>query len=231
MPFCSNKHSLSLLYSDPRVIIRIGDHEYELPKALLCEQSPYFRATFEGVFKEGQDQSVDLSEEGGVVSPRSFQMLVQWMTLGRVVFGELEPVEAITCTIEFVRIADMCQVTGMETLMAERIKAILLAPRTNSTRCATISVTNTENITPQHINSAALLPRGHPVRCMLASAAVKGYLLKDEHKFWKEAQGNADFAVDLLEQVKLTLNTLRLHKSTISVVDPLGREEFSLNLR
>ena len=56
-------------------------------------------------------------------------MLVQWLYLGRVIFGELAPEEAITATIEFVRIADMCQVTGMEALMAERIKGMIMARR------------------------------------------------------------------------------------------------------
>jgi hypothetical protein len=34
---------------------------------------------------------------------------------------------AITTAIEFARLADMCRITGMESLMAEYIKAIILA--------------------------------------------------------------------------------------------------------
>jgi len=64
-----------------------------------------------------------------VISTRSFQLLVQWLHLGRVIFGELAPEEAITATIEFVRIADIYGVTGMEALMAERIKGIIMAQR------------------------------------------------------------------------------------------------------
>ena len=111
-------------------------------------------------------------------------MLVQWLYLGRVIFGELAPEEAITATIEFVRFADMCQVTGMEALMAERIKGIIMAQpamkdwfvdRHLKPLC----------LTAQHIVSAALLPKGHPVRGMLASAAVAGFLQEDKHKFIK----------------------------------------------
>ncbi|CZR63104.1 uncharacterized protein PAC_13001 [Phialocephala subalpina] len=95
--------SLLPLYSGPQVTIRIGSasHEYKLPKALLCKQSPYFAAMFEGSFKEGEEQSTTLEE----VTPRSFQMLVQWVCLGRVVFREHAPDVAITTAIEFARLA------------------------------------------------------------------------------------------------------------------------------
>jgi hypothetical protein len=65
-----------------------------------------------------------LAEIDGIVSPRSFEMLVQWLYLGRVLFSGAIPKEYITTTIELVRLADMCGVTGMETQMAEYIKAI-----------------------------------------------------------------------------------------------------------
>jgi hypothetical protein len=68
-----------------------------------------------------------VEEIDGVVSTQSFQMLVQWVCLGRVVFGGSAPEEAITTAIEFTRLADMCGVTGMESLIAEHIKAIILA--------------------------------------------------------------------------------------------------------
>ena len=115
--------SLLPLYSDPHVRIRIGavSNVYKLSKALLCKQSPYFAATFKGKFQEGEEQSTALTKIDGVVSTQSFELLVQWLYLGRVIFDELKPEEDITATIEFVRFADMCGVTGMETLMAERI--------------------------------------------------------------------------------------------------------------
>jgi hypothetical protein len=71
----------------PQVTIRIGSAnvEYKLPKALLCKQSSYFAATFEGSFKEGEEQSTALEEDDGVVSTQSFQMLAQWVIIGRFV--------------------------------------------------------------------------------------------------------------------------------------------------
>jgi len=63
------------------------------------------RATFEGTFQEGEQQSTTSTEMDGVVSIRSFELLLQWLYLGRVNFGELTPEEAVTATIEFVRLA------------------------------------------------------------------------------------------------------------------------------
>jgi hypothetical protein len=48
---------------------------------------------FQREFKEGEDQSTILAEIDGVVSTRSFELLIQWLYLGRVFFGELAPEE------------------------------------------------------------------------------------------------------------------------------------------
>jgi hypothetical protein len=141
----------------------------------------------------------------------------------------MEPEEAITASIEFVRIADMFEVTGMEALMAERIKAIILANHPVQTMfLAAAPDKNTHHLTSQHIESAALLPGGHPVRSVLASASVEGYLLNDNHKFWREARENPEFALDLLGEVKVTLNSLQVYKGAAFVTDPIRDETFQL---
>jgi hypothetical protein len=68
-----------------------------------------------------------LTEIDGVVSERSFKLLVQWLYLGRVIFSASTPEDSVSATLEFVRFADMCGVTGMESQMAEHIKAIIVA--------------------------------------------------------------------------------------------------------
>ena len=166
----------------------------------------------------------------GVVSARSFELLVQWLYLGRVAFGILAPEESITAIIEFIRLADMCGVTGMESLMAERIKTIIkanpapprLQPVATRTSHKRVPDTNTYCITSQHITSAAFLPEGHPVRSMLASAAVEGYLRDDNHKFRKEAQDVPNFSADLLKAVRTTLKNLAYRNSEIQFEDPIS---------
>jgi hypothetical protein len=132
-----------------------------------------------GAFKEREEQSTTLEEIDGVVSTQSFQMLVQWVCIGRVVFGELPPEEAITTAMEFTRLADMCGVTGMESLIAEHIKALILAnpaPDDSKFYMWRPLDRNTHCFTSQHIISAVALPEGHSVRGILAAAAVEGYL-------------------------------------------------------
>lgn len=151
-------------------------------------------------------------------------MLVQWLYLGRVLFSESTPTECITATIEFVRLADMCDVTGMETLMAEHIKAIILAnpaPEYGATAIRDPD-TNTYCLVGQHITSAVLLPDGHPVRKVLVTAAVEGYIRRDKHRLLKEIRESPNFAVDLLLQVKETLKTVDSDEANLTFKEPFS---------
>lgn len=94
---------------------------------------------------------------------------------------ELPPEEEITATIEFVRLADMWKVIGMESLMAERIKALISSSKLLLTKARKKPDTNTHCLTSKHIISAVVLPKGHPVRSMLVSAAVPRYLACDDY--------------------------------------------------
>ena len=49
------------------------------------------------------------------------------MWLDQVIFSELTATESITAAIEFVRIAVMYGVSGMEVQMAKHVKALILA--------------------------------------------------------------------------------------------------------
>ncbi|KAH6717800.1 hypothetical protein BKA61DRAFT_653312 [Leptodontidium sp. MPI-SDFR-AT-0119] len=213
------------LYSSPCVTVRIGSAgpEYNISKDILCKQSSYFAATFEGGFQEEQDQSTTLTEEEGVVSKRSFEILIQWLYLGRVLFNESTPTENITAAIEFVRLADMCGVTGMEIVMAEHIKAILLAnPAPEGIQGRRDVNTNTYCLMGQHMTSAFLLPDGHPVRKVLAIAAVEGYIRLNHYKFLKEIRTSPNFAVDLLLEVKETLKTVTSGEPNITFIEPFS---------
>jgi len=117
-------------------------------------------------------------------------MLVQWVCLSQVVFRECAPDVAITTAIEFAKLADMCRITGMESLMAKHIKTIILAnPALEDSKWAGWRApdTNTHCLTSQHITSAAALPEGHPVRAILAAGTVEGCLRQHNYKFEREA--------------------------------------------
>ena len=165
-----------------------------------------------------------------MVSERSFKLLVQWLYLGRVIFSASTPEDSVSATLEFVRFADMCGVTGMESQMAEHIKAIIVAnpaPENWEFQRHRDPDTNTFCLTSQHITSAALLPEGHPVRCILAAAAVEGYLRhEDGHKFLKETQDVPNFAADLLKAVRATLKTL----TRATFEDPITGESLRLSV-
>ncbi|CZR67954.1 uncharacterized protein PAC_17853 [Phialocephala subalpina] len=217
------------LYNGPHVSIRIGStspDEFKVPKALLCKQSPYFAATFEGNFKEGRDHSTTLEEVDGVVTTRSFQMLLQWLYIGRVVFGELSSSEAITAILEFVRLADMCGVNGMESGMAKHITRLILTD--DIVLAFRHGDAQTWCFKPQHVTSAASLPKGHPVRDTLAAAAVKGYFQFHDSRFVDKAEEYPDFSVDVLIAMKATIRSLTCRKSSATFKDPLSGDSFSL---
>jgi len=225
--------SLLPLYSGPQVTIHIGStsHEYELPKALLCKQSPYFAAMFEGHFKEGEEQSTTLEEINGVVTPRSFQMLVQWVCLGRVVFRKCPPDVAITTAIEFTRLADMCGITSVESLMSKHIEATILAnpaPEDSQWDKWRPPDTNTHFLTSQHITSAVALPEGHPVRAILAAATVEGCLRQHNYKFEREASEIPEFSVDLLRAVRETIESITIEYNATTFEDPISRARLGL---
>jgi hypothetical protein len=166
-----------------------------------------------------------LEEIDGVVSIQSFQMLVQWVCLGRVVLGESTPEEAITTVIEFARLADMCHITGVESLMAEHIKAIILAnPAPEDWKWADRRApdTNTHCLTSQHITSAVALPKGHPVRTILAAATVEGCLRRHNYKFEKEASSVPEFSADLLKAVRATIENISIEHNATTFADPIS---------
>ena len=171
---------------------------------------------------------MNLQEEEGIVSTRSFNLLVQWMYIGRVIFDDLPPEEAITATIEFARLADMCGIKGMEHSMAEHIKSVLLAGRPPSTKARRKkSDTSSRYFTPKHIISAVLLPNRHPVRTILASAAVPGYLTHDN--YLSKALEVPEFAVDLIREVQTAIRSFESRGSGVSFQDPLSDSRITLH--
>lgn len=218
----SISHSTTLLFPPcrcTRVLLLPFESNCQANTSFRKLSYAYFKATFDGDFQEGKEQSTTLKEKDGVVSIRSFELLVKWLHLGRVVLGtSTPPIYSISAVVEFVRIADMCRVTGMEGIMAEQIKTIII---TNPAPISSDLDSNTYCLNSSHIVSAASLPEGHPVRKVLAAAAAGAFFREDNHKFSKEVKEVASFASDLLEAIKDTLKSFETRGSGVLLTDPL----------
>jgi hypothetical protein len=222
------------------VKVQIGSsgQEYLLSKAMLCKHSKYFATMFNGDFKEGQENTAHLDLFEGVVSIRSFELLIQWMYVEQVIVAKVTPSEQIEALVEFARLADFCQVQGVEDLLAERIKAVMSAgtqpaPKNGWSAIANYRPpdTNTYRITSRAVRWASALAQGHAVRKMLATAAVEGFLrgIEHNHRFFKEIQEITGFGADVLNAVESCLSTLRVSDTrTIQFTDPISGENLGL---
>jgi hypothetical protein len=220
------------------VKVQIGSpgQEYLLSKAILCKYSKYFATMFNGDFKEGQENTAHLDLFEGVVSIRSFELLIQWMYVGQVIVAKVTPSEQIETLVEFARLADFCQVQGVEELLAERIKAVILAHPAPKNRWSEIAncrplYTNTYSITSRAVLWASGLAQGHAVRKMLVTAAVEGFLrgIEHKHRFFKEIQEIPGFGTDVLNAVESCLKMLRVSDTrTIQFTDPISGENLGL---
>jgi hypothetical protein len=118
------------LYHGPIVRIRIGGQTYNVSKRLLCYHSLYFRRMFEGKSEDANEQSTELKEVHGVVSNRSFELLLQWLYLGRLFLAhEASSTDEITAMIELARLADMVEIkdTGMDAEIAKYTRETALS--------------------------------------------------------------------------------------------------------
>ncbi|KAH8745739.1 hypothetical protein F5882DRAFT_494373, partial [Hyaloscypha sp. PMI_1271] len=157
--------------------------------------------------------------------------IVQWVCLSRVVFGECTPEESITTAIEFARLADMCRITSMESLIAEHIKATILAnPALEGSMSDNWRAldTNTYCLTSQHITLVVSLPKGYPVRAILATATVEGCLRRHNYKFEREASRVPEFSVDLLKAVRATIESITIEYNATTFEDPISRVRLGL---
>lgn len=117
-------------------------------------------------------------------------------------FGDLPPAEIIAASIEFARLADIVDLKGIESMMAEHIRQVVLANRPDPLQSVFQDLPDkyAYYLRLEHIRSAVLLLKGHPVQKMLVSAVVKGYLLYNYSKSFQEAQGLPDLQSTFLER-------------------------------
>lgn len=129
--------------------------------------------------------------------------------------------------MELTRLANKYDIVGLESVMAQYIKDILLLKSSAVLGIFDVN-TNTRHLIPDHIASATLLPRGHPVRRVLAAASVAGYLRSPEYRFSEETQIYPSFGADLLQEVRVALQTVK-SKPVLYFEDPISGTNFGLN--
>jgi hypothetical protein len=83
--------------------------------------------------------------------------------------------QMISSIIEFLRIADMCVVTGMEAGMACQI-GLIITRTPPSFRSGPTADGFIPLITSQHTRAALFLPRDHPVCDLVVKEAIEGYI-------------------------------------------------------
>jgi hypothetical protein len=155
----------------------------------------------------------------GVVSVHSFETLLQYLVLGKIVQqGEAKP-EEIGHIIEFMRLADMCGVVGVEEVMSARLKDIIMKNSVyyHSTGWGTQRGQEDVEIPPivtiKHISAAANIPPGNLIRRVFVEAAVHDFFQCTKVQFWKKTcQEIPSFGLDLLEAARDTMGTVHGYK-------------------
>ncbi|KAJ5949386.1 hypothetical protein N7454_000970 [Penicillium verhagenii] len=183
-------------------------------------------------FKEGQEEVAVMEQIDGVLSPRSFKGLLQWLYHGVVNFEPDKPENQIYAAIELVRLGDMCMISQLEAEATRQFQTILMQTRL-SKPCELsdgreIRINN-YCLERRTIISATFLPQGHEVRRVVAAASVHGYLRDDNHESLQLTQNYPIFGADVLQEVRKCLQTLKYEKyekyeksKTHTVRDPLS---------
>ncbi|KAJ6116148.1 hypothetical protein N7523_005584 [Penicillium sp. IBT 18751x] len=219
------------LYCGPHVNLRVEHSEqvYTVSKSLLCAESSYFSAIFEQQTSKSPKTTATLEKTEGIVSVQSLEALLQWLYLRMVKFDVELPGDQISAAIELARLAEMCNVGGLEVQMARYIRKTIIANQNSElVRFLRHADTNTCCLTSQHIASASFLPQNHLVRRVLAEASVEGFLRDQNHKFALETQKYPSFGADLLKEVSISLNGLK-SASKVAFKDPISGSWVGIN--
>lgn len=135
------------------------------------------------------------------------------------------PSHHISTILEFVRLADMRAMTGMESQMAQTIEDIVRSNLAGLKIFPSDISANTYFIATEHILSAELLPTVHPVRRVLARASVDGYLRSREtFKFAPQLKTCLKFAADLLAEVGQALDKTKFIQGRLCFQDPITKD-------
>lgn len=205
-------------------------------RAVLVSQSQYFSRIFNGNFSEANEQSATMEELDGILSTRSFEVLLLWLYTGKIKCGTQEPGSKAATLIEFARLADMYGIIQVEARIAKQLRKIInqeiaykgSVDKESEDGSPTDNEddpdANTHCFTAEDIRSVVNLPMGHRVRSLVAAASVAGFLLKKDYRFAKVAQEVPVFAADLLAQVHATIGGVQYDSTWMAyVTDPVTK--------
>jgi hypothetical protein len=185
-------------FGGPTVTIYVGPEgaklKYTLAKNLPCSVSEFFKAAFEGKFKEGEDQVLHLSEDSPerLRAPHSGNVRLPptKKNSGVKVDKKILLQDNISRYLGFLMFCN-------KLLLPETCGGVISHMRTCLSE-------NRNALLPTHIRTAIQLPSCHLARRLFAEAAVVGYMdaqaMSQGKNFWlhKEVEEPNEFAADLL---------------------------------
>jgi hypothetical protein len=120
------------LKAEAFVTLYVGEARapFVVMKSVLCRRSEYFRATFEGEFKEATDRITDLPN----VEPTIFSLILQWFYTGQVFFSDgkdvfppnLDPATTFDNAIEMFLFADQYDTRSLRLAIFDKIAPIMI---------------------------------------------------------------------------------------------------------
>lgn len=179
---------------------------------LLSKSSSYFAKMFQsGRFIKRIERKAQLEDMDGVVSERSLEMLLKWICRQRIVIVSETIPEKISEALELLRIADMCDVHGLEQALTDFVEDIL--------RKACISERE-DMILPKHVLSSGLLPTAHPFSLMMAKSLATIYIADKEitFPFFDELSRCPGLSAEVTKQL-----AIMLHGVDVELSGPEGR--------
>lgn len=217
--FSNCRYNRPYIWGDgPYIKIHIGPDApvHTISKNRLCTAFPYFRGMFAGNFKENEDQVVCLEEVVGVLSDKSFTLLLRCLfgasaTSTRTYTGD----EAVTDSIELARLVDMWLIKELDDKLVLRIKREILHDANLRTR--------------EHIESACNLPSGNPLRRVFVLAAIQSCMTKDDGLYDLVFQEILAYSTDVLMELQAVVRSISVNTYDVDSYSDLS--EYSLCYR
>jgi hypothetical protein len=119
-----SQHRRIKLFQGPLVTVFVGPDEtaFEISKNLLCFNSPFFDASFNGRFKEATEGKLYMAEDSDEV----FGMFSQWIHTGTVTLAGKTPKQQLDLYLGFLKLADKVDLLGPFTCFPGKIKELLM---------------------------------------------------------------------------------------------------------